>query len=136
MMAFEVINMGRAFGFLTLITVVAAGAYIYMRQTKSVMSAGTSSPTATVDLMGVRNDLLVIAQAERSHAALQGSYVSIDALRSGGDLAMPRNNRGPYNYSAEVSDSGFRIVATYAGPENSGMPGALSIDQTMQISQQ
>jgi hypothetical protein len=136
MMAFEVINMGRAFGFLTLIAVVAAGAYIYMRQTKSVMSAGTSSPTATVDLMGVRNDLLVIAQAERSHAALQGSYVSIDALRSGGDLAMPRNNRGPYNYSAEVSDSGFRIVATYAGPENSGMPGALSIDQTMQISQQ
>lgn len=135
-MAFEVINMGRAFGFLTLIAVVAAGAYIYMRQTKSVMSAGTSSPTATVDLMGVRNDLLVIAQAERSHAALQGSYVSIDALRSGGDLAMPRNNRGPYNYSAEVSDSGFRIVATYAGPENSGMPGALSIDQTMQISQQ
>jgi len=135
-MAFEVINMGRAFGFLTLVAVVAAGAYIYMRQTKSVMSAGTSSPTATVDLMGVRNDLLVIAQAERSHAALQGSYVSIDALRSGGDLAMPRNNRGPYNYSAEVSDSGFRIVATYAGPENSGMPGALSIDQTMQISQQ
>jgi hypothetical protein len=128
--------MGRAFGFLTLIVVVAAGAYIYMRQTKSVMSAGTSSPTATVDLIGVRNDLLAIAQAERSHAALQSGYVSIDALRSGGDLTMLRNNRGPYNYSAEVSDSGFRIVATYAGPENSGMPSSLSIDQTMQISQQ
>jgi hypothetical protein len=84
----------------------------------------------------VRNDLLAIAQAERSHAALQSGYVSIDALRSGGDLTMPRNNRGPYNYSAEVSDSGFRIVATYAGPENSGMPSSLSIDQTMQISQQ
>jgi hypothetical protein len=136
MMACEVINMGRAFGFLTLIVVVAAGAYIYMRQTKSVMSAGTSSPTATVDLIGVRNDLLAIAQAERSHAALQSGYVSIDALRSGGDLTMLRNNRGPYNYSAEVSDSGFRIVATYAGPENSGMPSSLSIDQTMQISQQ
>lgn len=129
-------RMGRAFGFLTLIVVVAAGAYIYMRQTKSVMSAGTSNPTATVDLIGVRNDLLAIAQAERSHAALQSGYVSIDALRSGGDLPMPRNNRGPYNYSAEVSDSGFRIVATYSGPENSGMPSALSIDQSMQISQQ
>jgi hypothetical protein len=129
-------RMGRAFGFLTLIVVVAAGAYIYMRQTKSVMSAGTSNPTATVDLIGVRNDLLAIAQAERSHAALQSGYVSIETLRSGGDLTMPRNNRGPYNYSAEVSDSGFRIVATYSGPENSGMPSALSIDQTMQISQQ
>jgi hypothetical protein len=128
--------MGRAFGFLTLIVVVAAGAYIYMRQTQSVMTAGTSNPTATVDLMGVRNDLLAIAQAERSHGALQGGIVSIDALRSGGDLTMQRNNRGAYNYSAEISDSGFRIVATYSGPENSGMPSSLSIDQTMQISQQ
>jgi hypothetical protein len=128
--------MGRAFGFLTLIVVVAAGAYIYMRQTQSTMAAGTSNPTATVDLMGVRNDLLAIAQAERSHAALQGGFVSIDALRSGGDLTMARNNRGPYNYSAEISDSAFRIVATYSGPENSGMPGTLSIDQSMQISQQ
>lgn len=128
--------MGRAFGFITLIIVVAAGAWIYMRQTQSVMTAGTSSPTATVDLIGVKNDLLAIAQAERSHAALQGSYVSIDDLRSGGDLTMQRNNRGPYTYSAEISDSGFRVVATWTGPENAGMPKTLSIDQTMQISQE
>ena len=128
--------MGRAFGFITLIAVVAAGAWIYMRQTQSVMTAGTSSPTATVDLIGVKNDLLAIAQAERSHAALQGSYVSISDLRSGGDLTMPRDNRGPYNYSAEITDSGFRIVATWTGPENAGMPKTLSIDQTMQISQE
>jgi hypothetical protein len=89
-----------------------------------------------VDLIGVKNDLLAIAQAERSHAALQGGYVSLDALRSGGDLSMARNNRGPYNYSAEVSDSSFRVVATYTGPPNSGMPSSLSIDQTMQVSQQ
>jgi hypothetical protein len=129
-------RMGRAFGFVTLIIVVAVGAYIYMRQTQGVMSAGTSNPTATVDLIGVKNDLLVIAQAERSHAAMQGSYVSIDALRSGGDLSMTRDNRGPYKYSAEISDNAFRIVATYSGPENSGMPQTLSIDQTMQVSQQ
>ena len=129
--------MGRAFGFLTLIIVVAVGAYIYMRQTQGTMAAGTSSPTATVDLIGVKNDLLAIAQAERSHAALQGgSYVSIDALRSQGELTMERNNRGPYQYSAEVTDSSFRVVATYSGPENSGMPQTISIDQTMQISQQ
>src|SRR5262249_25105421 len=127
--------MGRAFGFVTLIIVLAAGAWIYMRQTQSVMTAGASSPAATVDLMGVRNDLLAIAQAERSHQALQGNYVSIDPLRSGGDLTMPRNNRGAYTYSAEVSDSGFRIVATWTGPESSGMPKTLSIDQTMQINQ-
>ena|SRR5580765_3720632 len=129
-------SMGRAFGFLSLIVVVAVGAYIYMRQTQGAMTAGTSNPTATVDLIGVRNDLLAIAQAERSHAASQGAFVSIEALRSQGELTMERNNRGPYNYAAEVSDSSFRIVATYSGPENSGMPKTISIDQTMQISQQ
>ena len=128
--------MGRAFGFVTLIIVVAAGAYIYMRQTQGVMSAGSGSPTATVDLMGVRNDLLAIAQAERSHAALQGGYVSIATLRSQGELTMERDNRGPYNYSAEISDSGFRIVATYSGSESAGMPKTISIDQSMQINQQ
>jgi len=130
------IRMGRAFGFISLIVVVGIGAYIYMRQTQGVMSAGSSNPTATVDLIGVRNDLLAIAQAERSHQAAQGNYVSIEALRSQGDLSMTRDNRGPYNYSAEVSDSAFRIVATYSGPESSGMPKTLSIDQTMQVSQQ
>ena len=72
--------MGRAFGFLTLIVVVAVGAYIYMRQTQGVMAAGTSSPTATVDLIGVRNDLLAIAQAERSHAAIAGRRMSPSKL--------------------------------------------------------
>lgn len=128
--------MGRAFGFVTLIIVVAAGAYIYMRQTQSVMTAGTSSPTATVDLMSVRNDLLAIAQAERTHAAMQGSYVSLETLRAQNELVMERNSRGPYSYSAEISDSAFRIVAIYSGPDNAGMPKTISIDQTMQISQQ
>jgi hypothetical protein len=128
--------MGRAFGFISLIVVVGIGAYIYMGQTQSVMSAGSSNPTATVDLIGVRNDLLAIAQAERSHQAAQGTYVSIEALRSQGDLTMARDNRGPYNYSAEISDSSFRILATYSGPESSGMPKTLSVDQTMQVSQQ
>jgi hypothetical protein len=127
--------MGRAFGFLTLIIVVAVGAYIYMRQTQSVMTAGTSSPTATVDLIGVKNDLLAIAQAERAHGATHGGFVSIDELRSQGDLSMARNNRGPYAYSAEVGDGNFRIVATYSGSDPS-MPKTISIDQSLQISQE
>ncbi|HEY6308954.1 MAG TPA: hypothetical protein VI488_21130 [Candidatus Angelobacter sp.] len=127
--------MNRAFGFIMLIIVVGAGAYIYMRQSQSVMTAGTSTPTATVDLIGVKNDLLAIAQAERSHAALQGHFVSIDELRSQGDLTMLRNNRGPYTYSADVSDSDFRIVAIYSGADP-GMPKTISIGQSMQISQE
>lgn len=128
--------MSRLFGFLTLIIVVAVGAYVYMHQTQSALTAGTNNPTATVDLVGVRNDLLAIAQAERSHAATNGGYVSLDELRAKGELTMSRNNRGPYAYSSEVSASGFRIVATYGGPANSGMPKTLSIDESMQISQE
>lgn len=128
--------MGRAFGFLTLIIVIAIGAYIYMRQTQKVMTAGTTNPTSTPDLIGVKNDLLAIAQAERAYGATHGKFVSIDELRSDGALTMSRERRGPYSYSAEVGDSDFHIVATYSGPENTGMPKTLSIDQTMQISQQ
>jgi hypothetical protein len=128
--------MGRLYSFIALIIVVAAGAYIYMRQTQSVLTAGTSNPTATVDLIGVRNDLLAMAQAERSHNAMRGGYASLDELRQQGELSMTRDNRGPYTYSAEVSDSRFRIVATYNGPEGSGMPKTLSIDQSMQVSQE
>src|SRR5215831_17829672 len=114
--------MGRVLGYISLIIVVAIGAYIYMRQTQSVMTAGTSNPTATVDLIGVRTDLLNIAQAERSYGSLNGKFVSLDELRSQGALAMERNNRGPYTYSAEVGEgSGFRVVATYNGPVSSGM---------------
>jgi len=128
--------MGRGFGFLTLIIVVAAGAYIYMRQTQGIMTAGTSSPTATVDLIGVKNDLLAMAQAERSHAALQGGYAPLETLRSQGELTMQRTSRGPYTYSADISDGAFRIVAACSGPESAGLPRTISIDQTMQISQE
>ena len=128
--------MGRAFGYIGLIIVVAIGAYIYMRNTQSVMTAGTSNPTATVDLIGVRNDLLAIAQAERSYGSLNGKYVSLDELRSQGALVMNRNNRGPYAYSADVSEGGFRVVATYNGPASSGMPKSLSVDQSMVVQEE
>lgn len=125
----------RAFSFIALIAVLAAGSWFYMRQTQTVMSRGSATPTATVDLIGVRNDLLSMAQAERSHGAMNGSYVSLEELRSNGDLTMHRSSRGPYNYSAEVSDGSFRIVATYGGSDPA-LPHSLSIDQTMEITQQ
>jgi len=132
----RMLTVTRSFGFLTLVAVVAIGAYIYMRQTQNVMTGGTANPTSTLDLIGVKNDLVGIAKAERAYSATHGKYVSIDELREQGALTMLRERRGPYTYSAEVSDLDFRIVATYSGPENSGMPKTLSIDESMQISEQ
>ena len=128
--------MSRTFSFVAVLAMLVVGAWYYMHQTQNVMSAGTGSPTATVDLIGVRNDLLAMAQAERSHAALRGGYVSLEELRVQGDLTMQRDRRGPYTYSAEISDSSFRIVATYSGVENTGLPHSLSIDQSMEVTQQ
>jgi hypothetical protein len=127
--------MGRAFGFIVLIVAVGVGVYLYTHQAQSVAPIGSNNPRATADLIGVKNDLLAIAQAERSHNALHGDYISIDDLRSQGELTMPRSNRGAYSYSAEVSESSFRIVATYSGSDPA-LPRMLSVDQGMEIRQE
>jgi hypothetical protein len=125
----------RALSIIALLAVLGVGSWYYMRQTQTVMSRGSATSTATVDLIGVRNDLLAIAQAERSHAAMNGSYVSLEQLRSDGDLSMGRSSRGPYSYSIQVSDGGFRVVASYGGTDPV-LPRSLSIDQSMEITQQ
>jgi hypothetical protein len=133
--------MSRALGFVGLLIVLGLGAYIYMRQAQSVTPGGgaagsTATPRSTIDVVGVKNDLNALASAERRHFAADGKYVSIDELRSNGDISMPTDHRGPYSYSAETSDTGFRITATYSGPPNAGVPNTLSIDETMQLKMQ
>jgi hypothetical protein len=124
--------MGRVLGFIGVLIAVGVGAYLYTQQAKSA-SVGGSSPRATIDTVGVKNDLMAIANAERRRLASDGKYVSLDDLRSNGDISMPGNTRGPYTYSVETSDSGFRVVATYSGPDTQA-PRSMSVDQTMQIS--
>lgn len=129
--------MSRSLGFIGLLIVLGIGAYIYMRQAQSVTpgggAGGTATPRATIDVVGVKNDLIALGNAERRHFAAEGKYVSIDELRANGDISMPSNSRGPYSYSAETSDSGFRVTATYSGPPDAGVPRSLSIDETMQV---
>lgn len=127
--------MGRFFGLIAVGIVMGVGAYIYMRQAQSATLPGASNPTETVDFVGVRHDLMAIARAERSHNALRGGYVSLDQLRSSGDLSMGSDNRGPYTYSVETSSSGFRVIATYSGP-TSAAGRNISLDQDMHFSEE
>ena len=129
--------MGRVFGFVGLLLVLGVGAYIYKQQIVATSAPGgsTSNPKATIDLIGVQNDLMAIASAERRRYASDGKYVDLSDLMSNGDLSMQTPSRGPFSYSSTVSDSGFRITATYSGNEP-GAPRSLSIDQTMQITSQ
>jgi hypothetical protein len=123
---------GRAFGFLGLLIVLCVGAWLYTRQAQSVMPAGSNNVRAVVDITGVQNDLLAIANAERSQFALEGQYLSLDELRSKGVISLPASGRAGYTYSVEVGGNSFRAVASYSGP-SAAAPQTISIDQTMQI---
>jgi hypothetical protein len=127
--------MSRSFGFIALILTAGIVMYLYMNNTVAVSPGedGKAPPRATIDIAGVKNDLNAIAQAERRYWATNSKYVSIDDLRSNGDISMPANGRGPYQYSADYSDNAFRITATYEGVPIAGIPHSLNIDQNMEI---
>jgi hypothetical protein len=126
--------MTRALGFVGLLLVLGVGAFIYKQQlvSTSVSGASAANPRSTVDIIGVKNDLIAIAEAERRHLASEGTYVSIGDLIDNGDISMKSPSRGPYTYSADVEDNAFQITATYSG-DDPRMPKTLTIDQTLEI---
>ncbi len=125
--------MGRILGFVGLVVVLAVGAYIYSRQVKGLSPKGTANIRANVDLTGVRNDLLALAQAERRHFATEAKYASLDDLVASGEVLQSRTSRGPYTYSVDFTDSSFVITATCSGEPPAGLPRTFSVDQDMQL---
>ena len=68
--------MGKAFGFLGTIIVMAVGMYIYSMQLKeATATGGAGTPTGTANIMGVKNDLISIANAERGYFATEQKYL-------------------------------------------------------------
>ncbi len=126
--------MSRVIGLLSVVIVLAIGMYIYMRQVQDISPTG-ATPKTTVDVVGVKNDLIAIAQAERSYYTQNGKYVSIDELVESGDLSFKRDHRDFYSYSVDTSGSGFHIIASYSGPDVNA-PKTISLDETMTFSQQ
>jgi len=125
----------RTFSYIATLVVLAAGMYLYMREAQSSSSAaGVSNPKAAINITGVRNDLLSIAQAERRYYVLEGKYASLDELISSNSLSVARQ-RVPYSYEVDVTGSSFRVVASRSGDDASGAPAELSVDENMQFSQ-
>ncbi len=121
--------MGRVLDFLTLVIAMAVGMYIYSQQLKSTSPAGTDNPEGTVNIVGVQNDLLSIAHAEREYQAEKGSYASLDELISANYVTV-KGERPPYSYAVETAANGFRVTATRSIP---GSPAQIWIDDTMQV---
>ena len=125
--------MARAFGFLSVVIVLAVGMYVYSKQVQnSSAAAGANSPKAAINITGVRSDLISIATSERRYFASEGKYASLDELISANYITVGRQ-RPPYTYEVQTSSTGFRVVATRSGDSTSGTPAQLSVDETMEF---
>lgn len=122
--------MRNAFGFLAMVIAAAIGMYIYSQQARSVSgSAPNANPETTVNVIGVKNDLIAIANAERQFNATEGRYASLDELMSGNYITV-RGSRDTYRYNVETSGSSFRVTADSSAP---GAPPHFWVDDSMVV---
>src|SRR5437016_10974764 len=121
--------MGRSFGFVMLIVVMGAGAYLYTQQARSVSHIGGTA-SSVIDIVGISNDLMAMADAERRYFVVHSKYASLDELGSNGDIPMP--TRPYYTYSGVASETSFKISATYSGPDPKASKH-FSVDETMSV---
>jgi hypothetical protein len=125
-----------------LIISAAVGLGIYMYTLKQASPGPGMVVTQNISIVGVKNDLISIAQAERMYYAENSTYADLATLNSTGAMSMMRSSRDGYTYSVETSVSGFTVTATYtppiAAPAGVTPPHfpTYSIDQTMEVHQE
>jgi hypothetical protein len=117
---------------LLIVAVIGVLTYKYYFSHMEAAGTGTATPLQTIDMVGVKNDLLSIAQAERMYLTDHSSYASLDELVSSGALTMKKTGRDGYTYDAQPSDSTFRVIAHCPAATNPGCTSFV-IDQTMEI---
>ena len=108
---------------------VGFGAYAF--QTGKLGGEPGGSPTAIVDTVAVKTDLLSMANAMKQQFALEAKYVSLEELRKRG-VPVPER-RGPFVYSADVTDMTFTIKATYEAKEGEDARPTMTIGPDMQV---
>ena len=121
--------MGRGLGLIGIVVVLAIVGYLYTNQLEQIAPGGVA-PATTVSVIGVSNDLLAMASAERRYLTGHPKYASLDELRTDGDIHVP--TRPDFNYTIDASDSHFTITATYTGTDTKA-PRRLVVDDTMSI---
>jgi Tfp pilus assembly protein PilE len=129
-------------GLIGLLVVAAVGMGIYMYSLKQAEPAQGMVVTQNISIVGVKTDLMSIAQAERMYYAQNGSYADLPTLTSSGTMNLSRTSRDGYTYSAQPSGSTFTITATYTAPPVDNPAGVkpphfptYTIDQNMEVHQ-
>jgi Tfp pilus assembly protein PilE len=126
--------MRAAFGMVGLLMVLLIG---YLMYTSQIREIGDGKPLVhQLNLTAVRSDLLSLAQAEKLHCATNGSYATLEELRSSNIMnSIPETGRSGYQYTVEVDGAThFLIKASPTDSSRSDLP-TLSIDETLQLSQ-
>lgn len=126
-------------GLLGVVIALGIGYFIFKSQVTQLPQGpggGAAPPKQIIDVVGVKNDLIAIGQAERLYLASNGSYATVDQLQQDGSITFSGTGRRGYNYVAEINDGQhFKITATPADPAKEGWP-TLTIDETMQVTEE
>ena len=129
-------------GLVSLLVTAAIGLGIYMYTLKQAAPAPGMVATQTISLVGVKNDLVSIAQAERLYYTQNNTYADLPTLASSGTMNLTRTSRDGYTYSVVPSGDTFTATATYTAPPVDNPAGVtpphfptFSIDQTMEVHQ-
>lgn len=123
-------GLGQVVGLLVVVLITGLVYKFYFSQ--GPQSAAVAHPAQTISTVGVRSDLLSIAQAERTYQAEHGSYASFDELVSSGAIALRKSGRDGYTYDVETSADGFRAIARCSVATSPGCTN-YAIDQTMEV---
>ncbi len=134
--------MMKALGVVAIMIAAAVGIGTYMYTLKQAAPAQGMVVTQNISIVGVKNDLIAIAQAERMYYTQNGSYADLSTLSSTGTMNIARTSRDGYTYAAEPSGNAFTVTATYTAPPVENSAGVTpphfptyTIDQTMEVRQ-
>ncbi|HXP79442.1 MAG TPA: type IV pilin protein [Verrucomicrobiae bacterium] len=129
-------------GLIGILVTAAIGLGIYMYTLKQAAPGPGMVVTQNISVVGVKNDLISIAQAERMYYTQNGSYADLSTLSSSGTMNITRTSRDGYTYTAEPAANAFTVTATYTAPPVSNPAGVtpphfptFTIDQTMEVHQ-
>lgn len=119
-------------GLIGLLAVALIAGLVYKYYLSQPTGPGATTPAQTIDVVGVKNDLLAIAQAERLYQAEHGAYASLDELAASGAMSMKKSGRDGYTYEVETSEQGFRVIAHCPAATAPGCPN-YAVDQSMEV---
>jgi hypothetical protein len=115
-----------------ILVVVVISLLVYKYYFGKAQSDGAGTPAQTINIVGVKNDLIAIAQAERTYQAEHGTYAGLDDLTSNGGVTFEKRGRQGYTYEIQNPAGGFRVVAHCPAATNPGCADYF-IDQSMEV---